>query len=98
MARARRGLFLLDRIGGRAEEHVVRFSIDVARDEAWRFARELAPLAPIDQAKAIARVDRATAHLGRVIRRPGLFLPLGLLLIRSRESNDIAEVINHLRN
>lgn len=88
----------LDRIGGRAEEHVVRFSIDVARDEAWRFAGELAPLAPIDQAKAIARVDRTTAHLGRVIRRPGLFLPLGLLLIRSRESNDIAEVINHLRN
>jgi hypothetical protein len=34
---------LLDRIGGRHDEEIVRFSIEVARTEAWRFAVELAP-------------------------------------------------------
>lgn len=87
----------LDRIGGRTEEHVVRFSIDVARDEAWDLARQLAPLAPVDQAKPIAHHDRTTALLGHVIRRPGLLLPIGLLAIRARESNDIAAVIDQLR-
>jgi hypothetical protein len=39
---------LLDRIGGRHDEVIVRFSIEVARTEAWRFAVELAPLARED--------------------------------------------------
>ncbi len=37
---------LLGRIGGRHDDEVVRFSIEVARTEAWRFATELAPLPP----------------------------------------------------
>ncbi len=35
---------LLGRIGGRRDDEIVRFSIEVARSEAWRFATELAPL------------------------------------------------------
>jgi F420-0:gamma-glutamyl ligase-like protein len=36
---------LLNRIGGRHDDEIVRFSIEVARSEAWRFAAELAPIA-----------------------------------------------------
>src|SRR5919108_446949 len=39
---------LLDRIGGRHDDELIRFSIEVARSEAWRFAVELAPLARDD--------------------------------------------------
>ena len=87
----------LGRIGGHAEDHIIKFSITKARDEAWRFAKELAELAPGDQEASIASHDEGAELLGRVIARPGIFLPLGLAAIRLRESNDIVKVINHLR-
>lgn len=40
---------LLGRIGGRHDDEIVRFSIEVARSEAWRFATELAPIARRDR-------------------------------------------------
>lgn len=46
---------LLERIGGRHDDEIVRFSIEMARTEAWRFAVELAPLAPGDWPGPVAR-------------------------------------------
>ncbi len=88
---------LLDWIGGRHDEEVVRFSIDVARAEAWRFATELAPLPPETWAGPIAARDARVAHLARVVLDPGL-LRFGLLVIRGRESNDICRVIKLLNS
>jgi hypothetical protein len=86
---------LLDRIGGRHDEEIVRFSIEVARTEAWRFAVELAPLARDDWAGPLGACDARVAHLARRVLKPGL-LSAGLLVIRARESNDVRRNIEAL--
>ncbi len=88
-------IHLLDRIGGRHDEEVVGFSIEVARAEAWRFATELAPLPSDAWGGPVAARDARVAHLARAVLNPGL-LAFGLLLIRSRESNDVRRNIGVL--
>lgn len=81
-------LGLLDTLGGRTDDEIVRFSIEVARSEAWSFAVELAPLERRDWAGPVASRDRIIARLGQRIRRPGLVTGV-LWLIRLRESKDV---------
>ena len=86
---------LLDRIGGRHDEEVIRFSIEVARTEAWRFAVELAPLARDQWAGPIRARDVSVGHVAQAILKPG-WLSAGLLVIRARESNDVRHNIQVL--
>jgi hypothetical protein len=89
---------LLDRIGGRHDEEVIRFSIEAARTGAWRFAVELAPLAQDHWAGAIRARDARVAHVAQRILKPG-WLSAGLLLIRARERRDVRrniEVLNRV--
>jgi hypothetical protein len=86
---------MLDKIGGRHDEEIVRFSIEVARTEAWRFANELAPLANAHWPAPIGARDARVARLARAILHPGL-LSAGLLVIRARESNDVPRIIQVL--
>lgn len=86
---------LLAAIGGRHDDEIVKFSIEVARTEAWRFAVELAPLAPDDWAGAISARDARVTRVGRRVIDPGV-LGAGLFVIRSRESNDVRRVIRVL--
>jgi hypothetical protein len=85
-------------IGGKAGDELVRFSLEIARDGAWRLAERLAPLAPGDGEwqRAIAKRARSTAELGEEVLSPGPFLRWGLLLIRMRESNDVRRNIETL--
>jgi hypothetical protein len=86
---------LLDRLGGRHDDEVIRFSIEAARSAAWRFAVELAPLAREDWGGPIGARDASAARLGDVVLNPG-WLSLGLLVIRARESTDVRRVIEVL--
>jgi hypothetical protein len=86
----------LDRIGGRTEQALIKFSVDVARDEAWKLAQQLAPLPQQEWPPVIAKRDDWTAGFGRHILRPGFWLPIGLMMIRLRESNDVTRVIDLL--
>lgn len=86
---------LLDRFGGRHDEEVIRFSVQIARAEAWRFATELAPIPRDAWGGPIATRDARAAHLARAVLSPGV-LAFGLLLIRSRESDDVPRVIEIL--
>ncbi|MDP8931968.1 MAG: DUF5995 family protein [Actinomycetota bacterium] len=88
-------LGLLDVLGGRSDEEVVRFSVEVARTEAWRFATELAALARDDWGGPIGARDARVSRLARVVLRPGP-LTLGLWVIRARESNDVVRNIEVL--
>lgn len=85
----------LDRIGGRSDDEVVRFSIVVARAEAWRFATELAPLPQDAWPAAISARDARVARLADSVLHPG-FLSTGLLVIRIRESSDVRRVLTAL--
>jgi hypothetical protein len=86
---------LLDRIGGRHDDEIIRFSIEAARSAAWRFAVELAPLAREDWGGPIGARDANAARLGDLVLNPG-WLSLGLLVIRARESTDVRRVIEVL--
>ena len=95
MARISPWLGLLDRIGGRTDAEVVRFSIAVARTQAWWFARELAALPRDSWGGPLGARDTRVARLARTVLHPGA-LRLGLLVIRARESNDVARNITVL--
>jgi hypothetical protein len=86
----------LDRIGGRTDQALVRFSIELARRQAWSMAEQLAVQDRADWGSLIAARDASTARLTKTILSPGPFLPAGLLLIRLRESNDVPRVIDLL--
>lgn len=86
---------LLSRIGGRHDEEIVRFSIEVARTQAWHFANELAPLPPDHWSGPISARDARVARLGHRILHPG-WLTIGLSIIRARESNDVRRNIEAL--
>jgi hypothetical protein len=88
----------LDRIGGRTDQALVRFSIEIARRQAWALAEQLAAASSDQWTDVIESRDRATADFAHPILRPGPQLSTGLLLIRLRESNDVPHVIGVLGN
>lgn len=86
----------LDRIGGRVGDEIVRFSLEIARNEAWAFGCELAPVPQAQWPSLVELRDRETALVGERVLSPGFWLSCGLLVIRARESNDVAKVIRVL--
>lgn len=79
------------------EDAVINFSITIARDSAWDVATRLSALDAARQATEIERLDHKVALLGRLVRRPvGIFVNLGLRVIRGRESSDIPHIIDVL--
>jgi hypothetical protein len=87
---------MLDRIGGRTDQVVIEFSIDKARDEAWRLATVLVSMDETEWEPAITARDHWTARFGQVLLSPGRLLSVGLLLIRVRETNRVTRVIDTL--
>jgi hypothetical protein len=86
----------VDDLGGTTDRAVVNFSIARARDAAWAFATELAPL---DAAAARGRVtdrDLAVARFADRVLRPGAVTSTGLLAVRLTERRDVADVISLL--
>ena len=90
------GFNLIDKIGGRADEAIMNFSIQKARDEAWKFANELAALNPEEQKKKIAEKDAQIEALAKIVRNPGWFIKTFLFLIRIFETSKVSKVINVL--
>jgi hypothetical protein len=88
---------LADRVGGRGDETVIRFSLVVARRQAWSVATRLSSLTGADRDREIAAVDRATAGVAYVIEHPGLAASAMLLAVRARERAAPAEVMRLLR-
>jgi hypothetical protein len=76
---------LADRIGGSGDETMIRFSLVVARRQAWSVATRLAALSGTARDAEIGAVDRATAGVAHVVEHPGVPASALLLLIRSRE-------------
>lgn len=87
----------LDHIDPRADVAVVNFSMNKARESAWDLATTLAPLSPNQWTPHLALRDLEATALAELVRNPaGLIFKLGLILIRSRESSDVAGVIDLL--
>ncbi len=90
-------LRLLDRIGGKTDEAVINFSIEKARDHAWRVATDLAPLPIDDQAPKIDALDRGIVIVGRLIRHPGFIVGTVNKIIRICERGSIPKIIDTLK-
>ncbi|HKG23510.1 MAG TPA: DUF5995 family protein [Blastocatellia bacterium] len=88
---------LLDHIDPSLDRAIINFSLDKARAAAWDNALELASISPREWGPLLGLLDFKAASLGKLVRNPpGLIFKLGLFVIRMRESNDVAEVIETL--
>jgi hypothetical protein len=87
---------LLDRVGGRTDQQLLRFSIAAARRAAWRFAQRLAALPEGSWDAVVAERDRITAGLARRVLGPGPLPTAALLVVRVRERRSVAEVLDLL--
>ncbi len=88
---------VLDRVGGRTDEEILNFSIDRAREAAWRVAERLAPLGPEEMRKEIDVLDRWVDVLAFVIQYPpGITVRMATFFVRLTESRDVAKIIDTL--
>jgi len=89
--------WVLDRVGGRTDEQLCAFALQVARQRVWHTAEQLAMTAQDGLEQAIDMHDRLVAGLGRGLYFPGFWLGSAHLLIRLREVDDVPRVIEALR-
>ncbi len=88
---------ILDHVDPEADQAIVNFSMEKARQAAWRAAERLAPVPPGRWEPQLATLDLEVTLLGRLVRRPiGKLINLGLFVIRSRESSDVKKIIDVL--
>jgi len=89
-------LRLLDKVAGRTDETIIRFSMDRARDDAWAVAQILASLDQVAQAERIAQLDGQVARMGRLLWHPGLLIGTAVRIIRLGERGTVAKIIDKL--
>jgi hypothetical protein len=89
---------LIDKIGGRKDEELAKFSVNKARDLAWHTAEKLVVKTPADFSKSYIFHDEAVAVLAKVISKPGLVTRAIFWLIRRKEVNDVVKVIRTLES
>jgi Family of unknown function (DUF5995) len=87
---------LLDLVGGRDARTVLNWSIDVARDQAWRFAEQLAPLTPAEQLPVLKRRDDETTALAFLVRHPGYLISAATFVVRLSEVRGVRKIIDIL--
>ena len=81
---------------GKADDYLVDFSMQLARDGAWKFAVEYATVTEDQKLQAINRRDIKVAAKTNLILKPGLAPQLVLWLIRITERGIIAEKIRKM--
>lgn len=86
---------VLDRLGDKADEVISNFCLTRARDDAWEFARTLAPLDTNDRARIIKEKDRETAQrIEKILQPGGPWVIPALAWIRVWEAENVSSVIS----
>ncbi len=87
----------LDKMAGITEDVMINFSMEKARDQAWRTAEKIALLAPIQQGPEIAKIDQWVGTFGQVVWNPPFrSVCLMLSLIRMGERKSVPAMIELL--
>ena len=89
-------LRIMGRFLGGVDEAIVNFSMDAARDGAWRFATLLATMDEAAQEAEIRRYDAEMLELGRLVRYPGIFLGTVTKIVRVGERGSVRDIIEIL--
>ena len=84
------------KLSGKIDDFLVNFSMKVARDEAWKFATELAFASTEEQAEMIAKKDQEVAHFAKFVNPPGIIPKVIFGIIRLGERGTVAEIIEVL--
>jgi Family of unknown function (DUF5995) len=80
------------------EDAILEFSMNKAREAAWKFAEKLAERDADEQARAIKFRDDEVMLLAQLVRRPGLIGSLIVWWVKRAESTDIPAIIRVLRD
>jgi hypothetical protein len=87
----------LDRLAGITEDVMINFSMEKARDQAWRTAERFAPIAADQHGPEILKTDQWVGNFGQVVCKPPLrYARLVLGLIRLGERRSVLEMIDIL--
>lgn len=89
-------LRVMNRLLGSVDDQIVRFSMDRARDEAWRSAERFWDLRRADREAEMGRQDLRALGIGRLVRHPGYLLGAVTRVVRVGEVRDVARVIGLL--
>lgn len=90
------GLRLLDWMAGRLDEWIAKVTLQIARQQVWRFADQLAPVSLDKQAELIRAQDQRIATFGKQILHPGLLLGTSFKVIRLGERGSVADILGLL--
>jgi hypothetical protein len=84
---------VLDRVGGVRGHAVINFSMQRARDAAWRVAEDFSRLDAEQRRGAEAALDLRVARFAGVVLKPGRVLTMAAIPVRLRERYAPGEVI-----
>lgn len=82
---------------GQADNFLVDFSMKIARDGAWNFAKEIVAVDKNDWPETIKVRDKKVADKTRMITNPGKILSFLFQIIRWTELGTVADKIQKLR-
>lgn len=80
----------------KADDFIIRFSMQLARDGAWRFARHLSTQNTIERASYIHRRDEGVAKLAHIITPMGMIEQFVFWIIRIGEKGTVTSRIQAL--
>jgi hypothetical protein len=86
----------INRIGRDPDDVIIDFSMRLARDNAWRRALALAPLAGPARAGAIVELGSQAVALAGAVARPSGVARLVAVIVRIGERGSVAEIIDDL--
>ncbi len=86
----------LDRVAGKLDEGLADFSMEIARDGAWKVASEAADLSGNDLQQYINMKDQKVDQFGNLVSNPGWLLRKLVWLIRSMERGTVSKKIRIL--
>jgi hypothetical protein len=82
---------------GKYDNMVVDFSMEIARDGAWRFAKKLAGKKESEKDECIALRDQTIAEKANLITNPGMFGNILLGLVRLGEKGSVSSKLKKLK-
>ncbi|SHF29705.1 hypothetical protein SAMN05444274_104330 [Mariniphaga anaerophila] len=83
---------------GKADNFLVDFSMELARDGAWKFANEVVLLKGSDKQTAILERDVTVARKAKIVTQPTKWIQFLLWIVRLGEKGSVSEKMRKLNS
>ena len=91
-------LKLILKLAGNVDDFLAEFSMGLARDGAWKFAKSIANKPHKELESLIGKRDQKVAQKAGVITNPGIVVKTILKIIRICERGSVSKRIEELKN